>query len=273
MRASILILMSTAAMLGCGSEPAQCTADADCVTGTSCQSGVCGAFKSTPPVGCVPAAEAGPFRVVDHSTLEMMLPGCWVGCDPPTGASGPAPANAIGWGFNWDLTRWWFLVDDGQGNPVPYEGFEQGGNADILWPGINTDQLVVLMVGTGNTTFELQPQLSDGPPARLINAGVADRLFVHFDGPCGDVDGGTDNVAQDMGSAAPFGGACNPNSVLATDCPAVDGRRCSFCGDGTCRQPCRIGGNDCPTSQTCRTFGVTAVLMAGDCIGYDGFCA
>ncbi|MDB4967297.1 MAG: hypothetical protein JWN44_2986 [Myxococcales bacterium] len=273
MRAQFLMSVSMAAVLGCGGGPTQCTMDADCASGTTCKFGVCGAFTRALPAGCVPAADAGPFQIVDHSKMEMLLPGCWVGCDPPSGIAGPAPANAIGWGFNSDVTRWWFLVDDGQGNAVPYQGFEQGGVVDILWPGINTDQLQVNMIATANTTFTLQPEFSEGPPLRLISAGAEDRLYVHAEISCGDVDGGSGSGGDDMGSAAPFGGACNPNEVLPVDCPALGGRRCSFCGDSLCRQPCHIGGNDCPTSQTCTAFGLTTVLMAGDCIGYDGFCS
>ena len=273
MRAAFLMTVSVAVVLGCGNDQTKCTMDSDCVTGTTCQSGVCGAFTRAQPVGCVPLAEAGSFQVVDHSTLEMKLPGCWVACDPPMRSTGPAPANAIGWGFSSDLTRWWFLVDDGHGNPVPYEGFDQAGIVDILWPGINTDQLQVDMVPDGNTTltFTLQPRFSDGPPVRMISFGV-DTVYVQSEGSCGGVDAGTTS-GSDMGSAVPFGGACNPNYVLSTDCPAVDGRRCSFCGASTCRQPCHIGGSDCPSSQTCSAFGLTPLTMAGDCIGYDGFCS
>jgi hypothetical protein len=271
-----LLLGAAAMMIGCSSDVAsRCTTNTDCAQGTSCQFGVCGAFNDTGASNEVPGCgmSLGTLYKADHSALERILPGCWLSCasTPPTG---PTPANAIGYGFDDDATHWWFLADDGSGRPVPLQGFDQGGIVDILYPGFITDadQLTILLHPPSNVTYELQPQFNDGPPMRMYSAAdSSDPGFVRYDGSCGAAaDGGVEPSGD--GGGAPFGGSCDPNAPLPTSCPAVGGVRCSFCNGGQCVQPCHLTTSDCPAPQRCTGFGTSTIMIAGDCIGYDGLC-
>jgi hypothetical protein len=246
-----------------GSDQTTCTTDADCVSGTTCRYGVCGAFALFPPASC--ASARGMVHTYDYAELDRVLPGCWLSC--ATDAQLLLP-NAVGFGFSTDMSRWWFIVDGGAGALTPV----QGGDLDLLWPSFNTgDVLQLNLVVSSNEWLSLLPQLLDGPPLQMVDRGSNEQArYVRVDATCGEENSGNGRV--DMGNV-PFGGQCNPNDLRATDCPAVGGTFCSMCGPGICEQPCHVAGNECPAPKTCKSIATTMLVMSGSCAGFDGICS
>ena len=266
-----------------------CHTTDDCVTGNSCLDGVC--VRSTggggscetlfPPASC--SQPEGSQHALTLSELQRLLPGRWLWCtgDPVSGMPLKiGPDDVIGFEFNEDATVWWYLVDGG-GIPAHRSGFDSGGTVEFLG-GQDTLQLNLVLGPTSWLT--LNPEMTDGPPMRLrfISHGPS-AYYVYDDSGClaGGIDmsvAGTDFAVGgggDLGGGA-FGGVCDPNVVLPTSCPSANGASCSVCGYANmtwgCLQPCRLGGSDCPASQTCVAFTVESFTRGGDCVGYDGYC-
>jgi len=262
-----------------------CNITADCVAGASCVDSVCVApdggggggsrgdqCETFPPAACT--TPEGTLHALDASELQRLLPGRWLWCTGDTFAGMPlkiGPSDAVGFEFNADATLWWFLVDDGHGNPVHRSGFEAGGTVEI----IVASNLLQLNLVEGSTNFELIPAITDGPPMHLrFRSGGPAAYYVHDESGCSEPDGDMAVGTADLTSGGSFGGACDPNVVLPTSCPAVNGVACSVCGyagmSWQCLQPCHLGGSDCTAPQSC--VAVTESTRGGDCTGLDGVC-
>jgi hypothetical protein len=281
-------VMAAALVAGCRVDALpknDCLTTADCNSGNSCQQGICvgdsvvgggGGCATVPAAAC--SQPEGTEHPLDHSEILRLLPGRWLWCSGDKNLVDGTefilgPDGTVGIDFNVDATLWWFLVNDGHGNPVHRDGFDSNGTVEILGMP-NFVQLNLVL--TSNSVFTLNPSFTDGPPKhmRLVSHGPA-AYYVHDDS-CTETSGATDigTGTVDMGGGGAFGGACNPNVVVPDSCPSVNGVTCSICGYATmtwqCLQPCHVAANDCTTPQTCIAFD--EYVLSGDCIGYDGYC-
>lgn len=268
-----------------------CDSQADCLDGYTCQNAVCvpvgggdagtggGGCETFPPAAC--AQPEGMIHPIDRSELQRLLPGRWLWCTGNPISGMPLKfgrPDGVGFEFNADATYAWVLVDGGNGVPVHATGFDSGGSVEFVAAGAAspTSAWQIEIILGQNHWLGFIPEFTDGPPMhmRLSFSGWAE--YVRDETQCG-VSNAPDmaSPSSDLASSGSFGGACDPNAVLPTSCPAVGGVACSVCGSaGTnwqCLQPCRMGGSDCTAPQTCMPLG--SCTVAGDCIGYDGYCS
>jgi hypothetical protein len=263
-----------------------CETIADCLNGFTCQEKVCvpadggsggggSGCETFPPAAC--AQPLGMSHRIDRSELERLLPGRWLWCTGSMSSGMPVKfgrQDGVGFEFNADATLWWVLVDGGNGFPVRATGFDAGGTVEFLG---DLSTLQINMIISGNHWIGVVPELTDGPPLHMrfmFSGAMAD--YVHDETQCG-LSSGTDmgGGSSDLASSGTFGGTCDPNVVLPTSCPAVGGVACSVCGYANmawqCLQPCHVGSTDCTSPQHCVALG--AYTLAGDCVGYDGYCS
>jgi hypothetical protein len=241
----------------------------------------CGKF---PPAACSsPIGMVHPYSSVVE--LQQLMPGRWLWCksqgnDSQTGQPiRPLPDDAVGFEFSEDGSRWWFLYDDGHGNPtVDTVGLDKHGAINIRLdsPGILGIAL------TGGPFGDLQ--FADGAPRWMhFQPHTFASDFVFDDSGCGKpIDPGIGPAAS---SPDPWpGGSCDINSLQPTECPAVRGVSCSVCSVDakvwSCVRPCNPAKPDCPGGQTCQALSVAACQagtscaysIAGNCAGFGGVC-
>jgi hypothetical protein len=285
-------ILSAALLGGCrvnsGVPKTSCVTDVDCNDGYTCQQQVCvasavvsgggsgsggGGCASIPAPAC--SSAEGNLHPIDHSELLRLLPGRWFWCSGDSISGMPlkiGPSDTIGFEFNADATLWWFLVDDGHGNPVHRSGFQAGGTVEVIGM---PDFVQLNLVETGGSWFPLNVSFTDGPPLHMrIISGGPGAYYIHDDTGCGGaVDGPTDLGTSSGGGGLAFGGMCDANVVTPESCPTVGGVVCSICQYAQmkwqCVQPCHLAMNECTAPQTC--VALDDYTLSG-CIGYDGYC-
>jgi hypothetical protein len=280
MRNVLMMLMLAGCELSNTLPKNECRTDADCNPGNTCQAGICvgpgggttggggGGCSGLPPAEC--SSAEGNVHSLDLSELQRLLPGRWLWCKGDSFGGSElviGGAGTVGIDFNADATRWWFLYDDGHGQPMQHMGFGVGGTVQFVAGG--SAPQVNLVDETG--WFNLLASITDGPPMhlRLISGGPS-SYYVHVD--CGTLQPGYDGGA----AAGPFGGTCDPNVLLPNSCPAADGVACSFCvsmanASPQCLQPCKMAGGGCTGGQSCIPLP-QSYTRGGDCVGFDGYC-
>ena len=226
-----------------------------------CSSGggtdICGAMNSCR----TPVGSRTPSTV---SEALHHLPGRWLSCY----TTGGGPGETIGIEFNQDVSQWWFLIDDGRGNPVKRAGIDSSGAVNLL---VKDDALVEVDLFTqSQRLYPTVIALSGGPTPRLEIFG---GQYILAPSGCG---GALDGPFDQGSPTTSFGDECNSWPVAPNSCPLVGGVQCTFCAflqlsaTARCMQPCHRGQNDCPAGMSC--VSLTDVSIAGWCADYDGYC-
>ena len=222
--------------------------------------------------GSVAACQTPIGNVAPKTASEVLrrLPGRWLLCGTDSHKFGPA--DNVGIEFNQDASLWWFLVDDGNGNPVKRDGFDSSGQANVV---VMNDQVSQVNLFTqDHGLYPTLAALSDGPPPHLqLNSPSGEGNFVLAPSGCG---GALDGPFSQGPPTTAFGDQCNSWPVAPNGCPLVNGAQCSFCASlqtamtSRCMQPCHRSQNDCPAAMSC--VSLTYVSIAGSCGDYDGYC-
>jgi len=214
----------------------------------------------------------GPIHDLSNpSELQRVLPGRWMLC-----ATNPGfPAGTIGIEFNQDASQWWFLVDDGNGQPKKRDGFDSSGWTNLLV--MNGQFTQIDLFNNAQGFYPSGITISDGPPPHMHFDAVGDvGDFIRAPDGCG---GALSGPFMGSASTASFGDVCAMNTpVKANTCPSIDGVACSFCAflglnmprPNQCMRPCHRSMNECPQGTTCVVM--TEVTVAGACTGFDGYC-